>query len=199
VSISDVLVMDASKRTKKDNAYFAGLGKTRRVVLFDNLLEKPREAVESVVAHELGHWRRRHILRSVALGAVTSMLVFLLVRAIVTWQPALEFSGVSSVRDPAALPLLLAAFVIGQMGSGLISSWFSRAYERQADIEALELTRNPDAFVEMMRGLQTKNLGDIAPSKLKYIRLSHPPAAERLALVREWEREQHASPAPQAP
>ncbi|HVE93193.1 MAG TPA: M48 family metallopeptidase [Actinomycetota bacterium] len=190
VTISDVLVMDASKRTKKDNAYFAGLGKTRRVVLFDNLLEQPREGVESVVAHELGHWRRRHIIRGVALGAVTSLLLFLLVRTVVTWRPALDFAGVPSIKDPAGLPLFLGAFAIGQMALGLVSSWFSRAYERQADIEALELTRNPDAFVEMMRGLQTKNLSEIAPSKLKYVRLSHPPAAERLALVRLWQGSQ---------
>jgi len=192
LAISEVLVMDASKRTRKDNAYFAGLGKTRRVVLFDNLLEQPPEAVEVVVAHEMGHWRRKHISRNLPLGAALTLAMFLFVRWLVTWEPALDLAGVGSVREPAAIPLFLAAFVPFNLLVGLVQAWFSRACERQADLEALELTGDPEAYREMQRGLHTKNLADLAPGTWKYLRLSHPPAAERLELSKIWERERSA-------
>ena len=187
--ISGVLVMDASKRTRKDNAYFAGIGKTRRVVLFDNLLEQPHSAVETVVAHEMGHWRRGHIARTMPLAGVLSFAMFYVVHAIVTWRPALDFAGVDSVADPAAIPLFLAAFIPLNMLTSLAQSWVSRAFERQADLEALELTGDAEAYREMQRKLHTKNLAELAPNTWQYLKASHPPAAERLELSRAWERE----------
>lgn len=185
--VTGTQVMDASKRTKKDNAFFAGLGASRRIVLFDNLLEQPHEAIESVVAHELGHWKLRHIVRGVALGLVTSFLLFLLLRALGTWDAALDFAGVDSLRDPAVLPLVAGVFLAASAAIDVFTSWFSRAMERQADLFALRTTGDAGAFREMMRGLATRNLSDLAPSRLKYIRLSHPPAAERLQFAKSWE------------
>lgn len=187
LSISEVQVMDASKRTKKDNAFFAGLGRTRRVVLFDNILSQPARSIRAVVAHELGHWRRRHIVRSVALGVVTSFGLFALLRAVGTWDAALSWAGVDSLADPAALPLVLLTFVAAQTVLGLTSAWHSRALERQADLECLGITSDAEGFEEMMRGLSTRNLSELAPSRLAYLRLGHPPAAERLALARAWQ------------
>lgn len=186
LAISEVQVMDASKRTRKDNAFFTGLGKTRRVVLFDNLLEQPDTAVESVVAHELGHWRRRHLSRQLVVGTVTSFLVFYVVYVVSTWDAALSWAGVDSVTDPAALPLVVLALVGTQLVIRYLSAWHSRALERQADVEALELTADPAGFSEMMRGLVTRNLAELAPSRLAYLRAGHPPPAERLELAKRW-------------
>lgn len=186
LNISEVQVMDASKRTRKDNAFFTGLGKTRRVVLFDNLLEQPEASIECVVAHELGHWRRRHLARLLAVGTVLSFAVFFLVYLVSTWDAALEWAGIESVEDPASLPLVLLALVGGQLAIRYISAWHSRALERQADLESLELTGNAEGFSTMMRGLVTKNLSELAPSRLAYLRADHPPPAERLELVKRW-------------
>jgi STE24 endopeptidase len=93
---------------------------------------------------------------------------------------------VSSLRDPAALPLLLLVLLGGQLLLRYASAWLSRALERQADLEALELTRDAEAFTTMMRGLSTRNLSDLAPSALTYLRLDHPPAAERLEMAKQW-------------
>lgn len=187
LNISEVQVMDASKRTRKDNAFFTGLGKTRRVVLFDNLLEQPGSSIESVVAHELGHWRRRHLARLLAAGTLLSLAVFFGVYVVSTWDVALEWAGVSSVEDPASLPLVLLALVGGQLAIRYISAWHARALERQADLESLELTGDPVGFSTMMRGLVTRNLAELAPSQLAYLRADHPPPAERLELARRWE------------
>lgn len=186
VEVSGVQVMDASKRTRKDNAFFAGLGRTRRIVLFDNLLETPRRAIRCVVAHEVGHWRRQHIRRGIALGAALTLAVFVVLQAVSGWDAALDLAGVATIRDPAALPLVALVFVGMNQAIGRIQKWFSRAYERQADVEALELTGDREGFMEMMRSLTTKNLADIAPSRWAYLNASHPPPAERMALAAAW-------------
>ena len=193
MKVSGVQVMDASKRTKKDNAFFAGVGGTRRIVVFDNLLAQPHPVIASVVAHELGHWRRRHIARSIALGAVTSLLIFGALRVVATWDVALEWAGVSSVADPASLPLVVLVFVSASALTGLVQSWVSRAFERQADLDALEFTRDYDAFFETEHGLSTRNLIDLAPTWWRYIKASHPPPAERLELGKMWRERQSTS------
>jgi STE24 endopeptidase len=194
MNVSGVQVMDASKRTRKDNAFFAGIGRTRRVVVFDNLLAQSHAVVASVVAHELGHWRRRHIARSIALGAVVSFLLFVAIRIVATWDVALEWAGVTTVRDPASLPLVLLVFLAGSAVTGLLQAWLSRAHERQADLDALEITGDYDAFVETEHGLSTRNLIDLAPTWWRYVRASHPPPAERLRLAQLWR--EATTPAP---
>jgi STE24 endopeptidase len=184
--VSGVQVMDASKRTRKDNAFFAGLGKSRRVVVFDNLLSQPAAVIASIVAHELGHWRRRHITKGVVMGTITSLTLFVALKFVSTWELALDWAGVDSVRDPAALPLVLAVFSIVSSVISLLQAWISRAHERQADIDALEITNDREAFAETHRGLSTRNLIDLAPSWWSYVRASHPPPAERLRLAEVW-------------
>ena len=196
MKVKGVQVMDASKRTKKDNAFFAGLGKTRRVVVFDNLLAQPHAVIASVVAHELGHWRRRHVASGIALGAVTTFLMFLAIDVVGSWEPALDWAGVDDVGDPASLPLVLLVFAASSAVTGLVQSWVSRAHERQADLDALEITGDYDAFVEMEHGLSTRNLIDLAPSWLRYVRASHPPPAERLRIGELW-RESRGAKEPQ--
>jgi STE24 endopeptidase len=198
LNISEVQVMDASKRTRKDNAFFAGMGRTRRVVLYDNLLTQPESSIASIVAHEIGHWRRRHIARQIVFGTVLSFVLFVLLRFVSTWDAALRWAGVPSLSDPASLPLVALVFVAGNSVLAFVQNWVSRAYERQADVVALELTEDPEAFVKVMRELATKNLSDLAPSWWSYVRASHPPAAERLELAEVWRSERTAEPAGRA-
>jgi STE24 endopeptidase len=195
LNISEVQVMDASKRTRKDNAFFTGMGSTRRIVLYDNLLTQPESSIASIVAHEIGHWRRRHIAQQIVLGTTLSFGLFVLLRYVSAWDTALMWAGVSSFSDPASLPLVALVFVAGNAVLGFVQNWVSRAFERQADVVALELTEDPEAFVKVMRELATKNLSDLAPSWWSYVRASHPPAAERLQLAEVWRSEQAAVPA----
>lgn len=193
MKVSGVQVMDASKRTKKDNAFFAGLGKTRRVVVFDNLLKQSHPVVASVVAHELGHWRRRHVVKSMVLGTITSLALFAVLRFVSTWDAALEWAGVERIGDPASIPIVIATFALVSFAISLIGSWFSRAHERQADLDALEITQDYEAFVECEHGLSTRNLIDLAPTWWRYVRASHPPPAERLRLADLWLQSQSST------
>jgi len=188
VSVSDVLVMDASKRTRHDNAFFTGLGKTKRLVIFDNMMGWERPLTDVVVAHEVGHWRHRHIVSSIFFGTLTTFLAFVALKFVMEWDAALAWAGASNVEEPVALPLFILAFSTASLVTGLIDSWFSRAHERQADLFALNLTRDPESFARVWRQFSEKDLPDLSPSWLKRIRGSHPPIAERLAMGESWTR-----------
>ncbi len=183
VPVSDVLVADASRRTTKVNAYVSGIGSTRRVVLFDTLLEAADPgAVRVVVAHELGHRRDRHVVKLTALAMLGAVVAVAVLWAVLGTR----------VADPRTLPqalLLLFALELAALPAG---AWLSRRYERAADRRSLELTNEPEAFARAHTGLARRNLSDLEPPRLVYVLLfSHPTPPERLAIGRAW-REAHA-------
>jgi STE24 endopeptidase len=192
VSISGTFVADESRRSRRDNAYVAGLGATRRVVLFDTLMEHPPEVVEQVVAHEIGHWRLGHLRKQIPMMALLMLVVFFGLWALSGWDWLFDQAGIESTGDftrlgePTALPILLAGVQVGFGAVGLISSWVSRAFERQADLQALELLGEPDVMLDMQRRLHVKNLADLEPSTVKRLQATHPPAAERMAFTTAW-------------
>jgi STE24 endopeptidase len=187
VRITGTYVVDESRRSRRDNAYVAGLGATRRVVLFDTLLEHPLEVVEQVVAHEIGHWRLHHLRRQLPLAVAATFVAFAFLRVLSGWDWLLDSVGLDGgVGDPAALPLLLVGAQVGFALTSVISAFVSRAFERQADLQALELLGRPDDLIDMHRRVHVKNLADLEPGRVKRMLLSHPPAAERMAMAKEW-------------
>ena len=184
--VTEIEVSDASRRTRKDNAFVTGLGKTRKLVLYDNLLNRPREQVRSVSAHEIGHWKLRHVRRIIPIAVALLLVNFAAVKLVFGWWGALDFAGVDSERDPAAVPLFMLVFTLVGAVTALVSAWVTRAGEREADLFALGVTGDPDASSAMLRALHTDNLSDLAPSRWKMLTASHPPAAERLALTAAW-------------
>jgi len=192
VQITGAFVADESTRSRRDNAYVAGLGATRRVVLFDNLLEHPPEVVEQVVAHEIGHWRRHHLRRQIPMVAALALVVFGGLRLVTEWDWLFDGAGVPTsagvprLGEPTALPILLLAVQLGMLLTSLVTSWVSRAFERQADLDALDLLRQPGAMADMHRRLHVKNVSDLDPGPLKRLLGSHPTPAERLAFTAGW-------------
>lgn len=184
--VSEVLVADASRRSRKDNAYVTGVGRTRRLVLFDTILSRPRRQLRSVAAHEIGHWKLRHILRMAPMQVALLFVAFLALELVMSWDAALDFAGVTTVEDPAVLPLFLLVFGVVGVGTNLATTWLSRANEREADLFALQVTHDPEGFDEMIRSLSTDNLADLAPSWWRRVTQSHPPSAERLAMAQTW-------------
>jgi STE24 endopeptidase len=169
VPVREVLVADASRRTRKHNAYVSGIGRTRRVVLFDTLLgDAARPELEVVVAHELGH--RRH--RDIAKGTVVAM-ASAAVAVLVAW--ALD-------PTPRHIPLLLLVWGLLELASLPLTAAFSRRLERRADRFALELTRDAGAFETAFRKLASANLSDLDPPRVVYtLMFTHPTPAERIA------------------
>jgi STE24 endopeptidase len=186
VSIAGVLVADESRRSRRDNAYVSGLGATRRVVLYDTILEHPAPLIEQVVAHELGHWRRHHLRQQIPIFVATTFVAFAALRIVAAWDGMFRWLGIDGLGDPASLPLVVLGAAGAGIATGLVASWFARAHERQADLDALEVLRRPRDTEEMLRRLHVKNLADLAPGRLRRLRASHPPPAERMAFARQW-------------
>jgi len=184
VRIRQVLVMDASRRTAKHNAYFTGLGRTKRVVLWDTLIaDYDRPATLAVLAHELGHWRRHHVRWLLAVTSAVLLPGLLALRLLLDAAGTHRWFGVAGAADPAAIPLAVLAVVAAQAAWLPVAGWISRAFERQADADAVALIADPQPFVAMMRELAVKNLSDLSPSRWAAVLGSHPPAAERMALA----------------
>lgn len=188
LDVDQVLVADASRRSRAGNAYVAGLGPTRRIVLFDTILGWPPELIEQVVAHELGHWRHAHLRRRLPVALTSQLLAFVLAAVVVSWDPLLGAAGVDDLGDPASLPLLLAVLPIGLTLGSLASSWLSRADERQADLFALDLLAAPEALTAALACLVRRNRADVDPPRWKRLLASHPPVAERMAMTVAWSR-----------
>lgn len=175
VSVGDVFSVDASRRTTAANAYVTGLGPTKRVVLYDTLLDRySRDEVRLVVAHELGHVRHRDVQRGIAYAAIAAPGLGLAVQRLA--------SALSDERGrPAALPALALAAALLSAPVGVIGNRLSRALERRADRFSLELAGAPDAFVSFERAIALQNLADLDPPRwVAGLLATHPPTAERL-------------------
>ncbi len=184
VKVGEVYSVDASKRTTAANAYVAGLGPTKRVVLFDTLLDRySRDEIRVVVAHELGHVRNRDVPRGVLYAALVAPAAALAVQRL-SWELSPERG------NAGALPALaLAAAAVGAP-TGLIGNRLSRAIERRSDAYSLKLTDAPDAFISFERAIAVQNVADLEPPRwLTSLLATHPPTAERIgSAVRFAER-----------
>jgi STE24 endopeptidase len=186
VPVREVLVADASRRTKKHNAYVSGLGKTRRVVLWDTLLEHgDPAAIKLVVAHELGHRRFRHVAWGTAISMASVATFVVLLWLLFQWDALLEAIGATGPGDPRVLAFLLFLGTALSLVFQPLALALSRRWERDCDRFSLELTGDPEAYERTHRTLALENLGDLAPPRAAYLFFfSHPTARERLALGR---------------
>lgn len=179
-------VMDGSKRSAHSNALFAGFGRFRRIVLFDTLITQlGPEELEAVLAHEIGHYRRGHIWKSVLLSSVLTLGAFLLLGWLMRTPAFFEAFGF-------AQPDTAIAFLLFGLLGGVFGYWFtplanllSRKHEYEADDFARALVGSPEPLVRALRGLARENLSNLTPhpaySTFYY---SHPTLVERVAALR---------------
>ena len=175
VTVGEVYSVDASRRTTAANAYVTGLGPTKRVVLFDTLLDRyGRDEIRGVVAHELAHVRHRDVPRSVLYAAIVAPAAARAVQRL-SWALSPERG------TPATLPALALAATLVSAPIGMIGNGLSRAIERRADTYALQLSGAPEAFVSFERTIALQKVADLAPPRWVTTLLStHPPTAERI-------------------
>jgi Zn-dependent protease with chaperone function len=191
VPVREVLVADASRRTRRENAYVSGLGATRRIVLFDNLLNaSERRQIRLVVAHELGHRRARHVERGTLLAMAGAATVVLVLWGLLSWPALLDAIAAFGPGDPRVAPFLLLVVSVFELITLPLGAALSRRWEREADRSSLELTGDPQAFESAHRRLARANLADLEPPRAVYALLfSHPTPPERIAAGRAWARE----------
>jgi STE24 endopeptidase len=183
VQIGDVLEVDASRRTTMVNAYVAGLGATRRVVLFDTLLSRftPAET-ELVVAHELAHVRYRDVIRDLAYLALVAPAA---TRAVA--RLAEQIDGSTPLEDTTLPALTLAAGIVAVV-IGVVGRQLSREIERRADSFSLELTDDPKSFISFEQSIAQSNLADPDPPRWASVLLAtHPPTMERIGIALAYE------------
>ena len=175
VKVGQVYSVDASRRTTAANAYVSGLGPTKRVVLYDTLLDRySRDEVRLVVAHELGHVRHRDVPRGVAFAAIVAPALGFAVQRL-SWALSPERG------TPATLPVLALSAALVGAPVGLIGNGLSRALERRADQFSLELAGAPEAFVSFERAVALQNVADLEPPRwVSRLLSTHPPTAERI-------------------
>jgi STE24 endopeptidase len=176
VKVGEVYRVDASKRTTAANAYVTGLGRTKRVVLFDTLLNDfPPGEVRSVVAHELSHVRSRDVQRLLAWLGIAAPAGLYLVQQLTEWITGEAEPG------PAALPALVLSIGAVSFAGGLAGNALSRRIEQRADAFALNLTEDAQAFIELEKRLAVKALADPRPPRLVHKLFgTHPDATERI-------------------
>jgi len=189
VTAHEIWVMDGSRRSGHGNAYLAGLGKRRRIVIFDTLLEQlTPEEIEAVLAHELGHYKRRHVLKQTVFGAALAFLALALLGLLRGQQ--WFFAGLGLTDPSAAAQLAVFLLVVPRFAIIVqpFAAWLSRRFEYQADAFAARAAK-PRALIEALVKLYRDNAATLTPDPLySAFHDSHPPAPLRVAHLQGYVR-----------
>lgn len=189
LSIDGVYRMDMSSETAKANAMLTGLGRTRRVILGDTVLQHfTPDEIEVIFAHEIGHHVHRHIRKMIVTGAIYSTLGFWCCDWLMGAWIRHQGSTVDYAQFPIyTLPMFLLIITLFSLVLEPLQNSISRHYERQADRYALQRTGMTDAYVSAFQKLAKLNKDDPAPNRLEVVLFhSHPPITERLAMAESF-------------
>ena len=185
LKVTGLYRLDLSEKTKKANAMLCGLGSTRRVMMSDALLEYPEDEIIAIMAHEVGHYKRRHIWKLAALHAALIMLgLFLLSKVLALYcaKAGIDYSAAGSY------PVFLLFFSLWQLVTMPITNGFSRKCETEADLFALQSTGLGNAFASALKRLAEGNLAVLTvPRIIEIFLYSHPATGKRIRMAENWE------------
>lgn len=186
VKVQGIFTFDMSKNTRKANAAFTGIGKSRRIILGDTLMSNfSVSEIETVFAHEAGHYTKRHILKLMAVSTLMTFLGLYITAKI--YEASLGYFGFTAVNEIAALPLLFLYLGLYGLVTTPISNIQSRMYEWEADTFALETTKDRESFISSMEKLAEQNLADKTPNRIiEFLFHSHPSLEKRIQFARDF-------------
>jgi STE24 endopeptidase len=183
--IENVYVMDGSRRSSKSNAFFTGFGRHRRIVLFDTLIKQHTNAeLLAVLAHEMGHYKKKHIYQSLALGILQMGIMLYLLSIFVSYQGL--FDAFYMPQKSVYAGMIFFGMLYSPLGFfiGLFMQMLSRKNETEADRFSVETTRDPGAMVAALKKLSMHNLSNLLPHPLYvFLNYSHPPVLERIRAI----------------
>jgi STE24 endopeptidase len=189
-----VFRMDASKRSTKTNAFFTGFGRFRRILLFDTLIEKHSvDELVSILAHEMGHYKKKHIFKSVLMSIMTTGLMFFLISFFINNKGL--FSAFKMQTTSIYASLIFFAFLYAPINVvvSIFSKMLSRRREYEADAYAVGTYRKPGSMISALKKLTVENLANLTPHPLKvFLTYSHPPVLERIRAIRRMPRQSAA-------
>jgi STE24 endopeptidase len=188
--IRGVFEMDASKRSTKSNAFFTGFGRFRRIVLFDTLVKKHTvDELVCILAHEMGHYKKKHIFKSMLMSIMTTGLMFLLL-SFFMYNKGL-FSAFKMQNTSTYASLIFFAFLYApiNMVISIFGKMLSRRNEYEADTYAVETYGKPESMISALKRLTVDNLSNLTPHPLKvFLSYAHPPVLERIRAIRTMSR-----------
>ena len=182
LKVGCVFQVDASRRSRHSNAYFTGIGRVKRIVLFDTLIEQmTHEEIIAVLAHEVGHWKKRHVLKRIVLTEAMAFFGLFLAFHLLTWDGLPGMIGLANASFFARLVILGFLSSIVMFPLTPLFSALSRRDEREADQYASDLTGRSDAMASALVKLSRENLANLHPHPLyAKFHYSHPPVVERI-------------------
>jgi STE24 endopeptidase len=182
LAVKGVFQMDAGKRSRHTNAYFTGIGRTKRIVLFDTLLSSHGdEEILSVLAHETGHWMKKHIIKQLILVEIMSLIGLFIVAKLLNWQLIYQTFGFP--EQIKYVGLFLVPVLLSPLGYFMrpVGSAISRKYEREADDVAIRLMGTAGPMKNALIKLSADNLANLVPHPIfSWFNYSHPPPVERI-------------------
>lgn len=189
--LGEISVMDGSKRSTKANAYFTGFGKTKKIALYDTLVEEQStDELVAVLAHEIGHFKCRHILQRMAVAVVQSAALFWLLGLCI--DPSSAFArelfaafGANPESTHVGFVLFAILFTPASRILSVFGNLWSRRHEFEADAFAARATGHPESLVSALKKLSVKNLSHLTPHPLRvFLDYSHPPTLSRIVALR---------------
>lgn len=183
--LTEVSVMDGSKRSTKSNAFFTGFGKNKRIALFDTLIEKhTEEELVGVLAHEIGHFKKGHIVKALILSTLTTGAMFFLLGLMMHNRSLFDAFGVKETSVYVSLVLFGIVMTPVNDVLSIAGNWLSRKHEYEADAYAAEVTGNAGAMADALRKLSRDNLSNLTPHPFYvFLNYTHPPVALRIAAL----------------
>ncbi|MDD2308921.1 MAG: M48 family metallopeptidase [Desulfuromonadaceae bacterium] len=192
LKVGRVMQMDASRRSKHSNAYFTGIGKVKRIVLFDTLIRQMSHGeIVAVLAHEIGHWKKGHIWKRLLWAEIMALAGSWISFKLLSWPGLPGLLGLpADLSLPAKMVLLGFVASLALFPLGPFSAWRSRCHEREADRYAADLTGRPEDLASALVKMSAENLSNLFPHRLyAAFYYSHPPAVERVRTLREFQRQ----------
>ncbi len=195
-SLKDIFIMDGSRRSAKANAFFTGFGKNKRIALFDTMVGKhTTEEIVAVVAHEVGHYKRRHILKGMVTGILQTGLTLFLLGIFLSHSGLFLAFGLSETPVYAGLIFFGMLLAPVDFFLDLIQNRISRKHEFEADAWAVQTTGNSRALADALKKLSRQNLSNLTPHPLHvFLHYSHPPLKDRIAAMERISTPLHPIP-----
>ncbi len=188
--IKGIFTMDGSKRSTKSNAFFTGFGKLRRIVLFDTLIEKhSADELVSILAHEIGHYKKRHMIKSICLSMLTTGLMFYVLSLFINNRELFAAFRMEHTSIYASLFFFGILFSPIDTILSIFGNMLSRKHEYEADAYAVKTCHRPEIMISALKRLSIENLSNLTPHPLKvFLSYSHPPILERIKTIRQEEK-----------
>jgi STE24 endopeptidase len=185
LNVKGIYQMDASKRTRHTNAYFSGLGKAKRIVLFDSLIQShDLDEIVAILAHEIGHLKKNHIKKQLVITSFVSLLLFYLAAKLLTFN--LMYESFGFLNMPHYVGLFLVSVLWGPISAFLspMGMAISRKFEKEADLYSFQKLKSAKPLATALKKMAKENLSNLTPHPLYvWFNYSHPPLLERVQFL----------------